>query len=841
MMLCVITGPWFASLDIPAQLEIHMFKTLGIIGAVVTFSMVIIVCGDEAILDGTEPPGATEYGKSDHAGPELPVWRKRYHDYYLDTVQPILDRRCVTCHSCYNAPCQLKLSSYDGVSRGATKKEIYETRLIKAMEPTRLYVDARTAQEWHKKKGFFPVVHHYTDNAALNIKKSLLYKILTRGQEHKQKNPFVFGQATAFDGVASESRNCARDDKELDRYFKDNPDQGMPFGCPEIGKKDYETIVEWIEKGAPGPSPEARQALETPSTGAAGLAVLERWEDFFNGPSAKERLTARYLYEHLFLAELYFDSIPHDYYRLVRSRTRHGTIDEIATVLPYDDPKTGAFYYRLQKITSTIMHKTHTVYRLDDARMKRYRKLFLEPDWGVGTVQLPSYDNKVASNPFVAFAQIPAEARYRFLLDDVHYTILTFINGPVCRGQSALNVIRDHFLALFLDPKSDLSVTDPQFLADAAQKLELPITGRDNPFKNTYPSYKLKQRSYVSLRDKYYAKRYPQGHSLDDIWDGDANKNAVVTVYRHFDSGAAFEGVVGNVPKTVLLLDYPVLERIHYNLVAGFNVFGTVSHQLSVRAYMDGLRVEAEDNFLNLLPRDRRAAIRDSWYEGFPAQVKMTIENKLVGGDRPTQIGFDAAKDPVQDLLEQVLGSRLSPLSRGEPDPINPFVLPGPRSAVIDPIASQADLERELSKLSGRHGEFIHPLPDVAFLRVTRPNQPGLAYTIVRNRAHQNVSFILLENFFVDPKHDTLHVMRGFAGSYPNFFFVVRLDEAREFLQRMLALRDGDGSFAGFVTRFGVRRGDPRLWTTLDWFHDKFYTDDPIRAGLFDINRYENF
>jgi hypothetical protein len=124
---------------------------------------------------------------------------------------------------------------------------------------------------------------------------------------------------------------------------------------------------------------------------------------------------------------------------------------------------------------------------------------------------------------------------------------------------------------------------------------------------------------------------------------------------------------------------------------------------------------------------------------------------------------------------------------------------------------------------------------------VTRPNQPGLAYTIVRNRAHQNVSFILLENFFVDPKHDTLHVMRGFAGSYPNFFFVVRLDEAREFLQRMLALRDGDGSFAGFVTRFGVRRGDPRLWTTLDWFHDKFYTDDPIRAGLFDINRYENF
>jgi uncharacterized membrane protein len=30
---------------------------------------------------------------------------------YNDSVRPILQRRCVVCHGCYDAPCQLKLSS----------------------------------------------------------------------------------------------------------------------------------------------------------------------------------------------------------------------------------------------------------------------------------------------------------------------------------------------------------------------------------------------------------------------------------------------------------------------------------------------------------------------------------------------------------------------------------------------------------------------------------------------------------------------------------------------------------------------------------------------------------
>ena len=44
---------------------------------------------------------------------------------FENEIKPILDKRCVSCHSCYNSPCQLKLSSFDVIQRGATKKNIY--------------------------------------------------------------------------------------------------------------------------------------------------------------------------------------------------------------------------------------------------------------------------------------------------------------------------------------------------------------------------------------------------------------------------------------------------------------------------------------------------------------------------------------------------------------------------------------------------------------------------------------------------------------------------------------------------------------------------------------------
>ena len=44
---------------------------------------------------------------------------------YNEKVRPVLESRCVVCHGCYDAPCQLKLSSPEGIHRGANKKKVY--------------------------------------------------------------------------------------------------------------------------------------------------------------------------------------------------------------------------------------------------------------------------------------------------------------------------------------------------------------------------------------------------------------------------------------------------------------------------------------------------------------------------------------------------------------------------------------------------------------------------------------------------------------------------------------------------------------------------------------------
>src|SRR5271166_1074962 len=56
------------------------------------------------------------------------------HDTYDTRIQPIFDNRCVACHSCYNAPCQLNLQTYSGLARGATKLNVYDGSRLKSVD-----------------------------------------------------------------------------------------------------------------------------------------------------------------------------------------------------------------------------------------------------------------------------------------------------------------------------------------------------------------------------------------------------------------------------------------------------------------------------------------------------------------------------------------------------------------------------------------------------------------------------------------------------------------------------------------------------------------------------------
>ena len=100
---------------------------------------------------------------------------------YWNEVKPILENRCVVCHGCYDAPCQAKLSSIEGIERGASTKNVYAARL-RPGELTRLYEDAHSVDEWRDKK-FFPVLNEHVNEPEANRQASLIYQLLELKEE----------------------------------------------------------------------------------------------------------------------------------------------------------------------------------------------------------------------------------------------------------------------------------------------------------------------------------------------------------------------------------------------------------------------------------------------------------------------------------------------------------------------------------------------------------------------------------------------------------------------------------------------------------------------------------
>ena len=104
-------------------------------------------------------------------------------DYWRD-IKPILDNRCVVCHACYDAPCQLKLTAIEGVERGASHDSVYHLSRPFPAEPSRLFVDAQSIEQW-RSKGFFPVLNEHKQTVMANVNAGVMYQTLSL----EQKNP----------------------------------------------------------------------------------------------------------------------------------------------------------------------------------------------------------------------------------------------------------------------------------------------------------------------------------------------------------------------------------------------------------------------------------------------------------------------------------------------------------------------------------------------------------------------------------------------------------------------------------------------------------------------------
>ena len=734
-------------------------------------------------------------------------------DFYHNQVKPIIEQRCVVCHGCYDAPCQLKLSSPAGIDRGASKSVVYDGGRLIATDPSRLFEDANSTFQW-REKGFFPVLNERNQSPQVNLDSSLMYQFLKLKKDHPLSNKPLLEEN--IDLGLNRQQHCPTTN-EWQNFAKDHPGWGMPYGLPGLSDREFDTLEKWLGSGA--------LMSNKAELSQFYLDEINKWETFLNGDSLKQQLMSRYVYEHWFLAHLYFDELSDtEYFTLVRSRTPPGTpIERIVTRRPYDDPGSERVYYRLWREQATILSKTHMPYALNDQRLNWMKELFLEADYNVS--ELPGYEVKTTANPFVSFQAIPVNSRWRFILEESRFSIMNFIKGPVCRGQVALNVINDHFWVVFVNPEIVDQPEIDQFLAQEKQHLRIPSEEQSNAKPlTTWIKYSKLQKKYLKAKAEFLQKHINDDNlNIDLIWDGDGyNKNSALTVFRHFDSASVIHGLVGEPPKTAWLINYALLERIHYLLVAGFDVYGNLGHQLTTRLYMDFLRMEGEFNFLALLPADSREKTRDHWYRGASKRTKSYIFGKRSEFNNTTGIHYKT-DDPKLELY-QMIKAHLGPSLNHSYD--------------IDHADIPKTMLKQLNRLSNIKGTSASLLPQTAILTIKTKERP-IYFTVLHNNAHSNITSLFREKSYRIPAEDTITVVAGFVGDYPGAFWEIDENQVEQFVTNIIALRN-QLDYQQFMNKYGIRRTDQRFWTKSDELQQALYDIHRQDAGLLDYNRLEN-
>ena len=739
--------------------------------------------------------------------------------FYQRDVQPILENRCVVCHGCYDAPCQLKLSSPAGIMRGASKEKVYDGTRILAAAPTRLGIDAQNTQQW-RDKGFHTVLNERTQTPDVNLANSPFYQMLAQKQNHPLPKKAILSKQFP---LGLDRPEFCPSPEEMPNYLQEHPLWGMPYALPALNKDEHNTLTKWVAQGAiMGLPPELPKSIRT---------QVDVWEQFLNQDSLKAQLASRYIYEHTYLASLYFDDTPlfkgqepaqpvKFYFRLVRSSTPPGLpIHPIASRRPYDDPGVKRVYYRLVQKHESIVAKTHMPYRLNQERINWMKALFITPDYVVST--LPGYHTEIAANPFLAFKDLPIASRYRFMLEEAQFIIQGFIKGPVCRGQVALNVIDDHFWVAFVDPEFQDDPAFNDFLIQQSDYLRLPGEDASNAVAVNWLKYALLHESFLKAKNKAIRDQLLSKTSLDLnlIWDGDGqNPNVALTIFRHFDSSTVVQGWAGQKPKTTWLISYPLLERIHYLLVAEFDVYGNIGHQLMTRLYMDFLRMEGEANFISLLPQKERVRLTQHWYRDASDAVKEHLlhTEEMTLAEPTIPYVTDQPYHELLDKMDNLMSPAMHPQFR---------------------LNTSNTLQKNIAAINSLKGKPATLMPEISILRV-KGKQDQL-FTIIRNTGHSNITGLLYEEGNLLPEEDYLTVLPGVAGSYPGAYFDVHARELTAFIEQLKSVNN-EASYAKLKDSFGIRRTHEQFWSFSDEVHEWYKIHQPMDYGLLDYNRLEN-
>jgi len=218
--------------------------------------------------------------------PALPEASPAQAIRYREDVEPVLEGRCVVCHGCYDAPCQLLTSSYDGIERGGSAHPVYDSSRLLPARPTRLGVDAQSVEAW-RELGFHSVLGEGGDGG----RSSLLLNMLALGRAHTFAAEQKLPEDLPLD--INRSLSCPTADA-FDDFARAHPMSGMPYGMAPLRDDELALLAGWVMRGAPAPDepplPARASVRSARSSIPAGKAARCRGQ---SGPRAPPRRARR--------------------------------------------------------------------------------------------------------------------------------------------------------------------------------------------------------------------------------------------------------------------------------------------------------------------------------------------------------------------------------------------------------------------------------------------------------------------------------------------------------------------------------------------------------------------
>ena len=110
-------------------------------------------------------------------------------------------------------------------------------------------------------------------------------------------------------------------------------------------------------------------------------------------------------------------------------------------------------------------------------------------------------------------------------------------------------------------------------------------------------------------------------------------------------------------------------------------------------------------------------------------------------------------------------------------------------------------------------------------------------FTLIHNNAHLNQTSLFKEQQNRIPEEDTLTLVPGFIGAYPNAFLEVDAADVETLVMAIEGLRT-EADYVAMRDAWGIRRTDRQFWQRSDAFQLAHEQSSLYNSGILDYNRY---